>query len=103
MSVDVLMEIDPDKGQMWIRLYEPDAEMLRGTLVPGSRVAIYGTVSVYEASGGYPNDASPEAVGANLDAGLDPGNVVRKDRFQLNAGSLGLVFIASPGEAHDEG
>lgn len=84
MKVNVLMEIDPDKGQMWIRLYDQDAETLRDLLVPGSRVAIHGTISVYESSGGY---AESDFRGA-LQPAVD---VVRKDRFQLSGGSLELV------------
>ena len=94
MRVNVLMEIDPGKGQMWIRLYDQDAETLRDLLVPGSRVAIYGIVSVYEASGGYPVEEPPRG-DDDLHDRPDLGEVVRTDRFQLNSGSLEIELMTS--------
>jgi len=87
VSVNVLMEIDPDKREVWFRLYPMDSIHLREQLAPGTRVNIRGVISAYEASGGY---AAALVALISPSTAEDAEHVEHKDRFKLSAGALEL-------------
>ena len=84
MSLPVLMEIDPDKHEMWIRLSPKDSEYFRRYLRPGTHVSLHGCVAKYESSGGH--------------ADFEGDFLFASDRLQLSASSLGIT-ITSPEDA----
>ena len=77
LTVPVLMEIDPDKHEMWIRVGAVDSEYCRQYLRPGCAVTLHGHVARYELSGGYDD--------------FEGDFILAADRFQLSVGSLELA------------
>lgn len=82
-----MMEIDPNKHEMWIRVRPEDSENFRLYFRPGHVVTIVGVVAKYESSGGHDD--------------FEGDFIFPSDRFQLAGSSLQIaglpVFV--PGES----